>query len=71
MKYLTSGSGALLKYLKGFNETTANFFMSQLQTQKLKPRGRRFTLDDKIFALSIYKQSGRVQVLVQIFQYAI
>lgn len=48
-----------LSLLKDVNQTTLNFFMSQQRTQKHKPRGRRFTLDDKIFALSLYKQSGK------------
>ena len=48
-----------LDFLKDVNEPTANFFLSQQRTQKFKPRGRRFTIDDKILALSIYKQSGK------------
>ncbi|KAH1021550.1 hypothetical protein HUJ04_011049 [Dendroctonus ponderosae] len=36
-----------------------DFVLSQNRNQKRKSRGRRFTLDDKIFALSIYKQSGK------------
>jgi hypothetical protein len=45
-----------------------NFFLSQKRTQKYKPRGRRFTVGDKILALSIYKQSGRsYRFLSQIF----
>jgi len=27
--------------------------------QPQNPRGRRFTVDDKVFALSLYKQSGK------------
>lgn len=33
--------------------------MCQIRTQKYNPRGRRFTLDDKILALSLFKQSGK------------
>ncbi|XP_063221714.1 transposable element P transposase isoform X2 [Bacillus rossius redtenbacheri] len=38
---------------------TYNFIMSQIRTQKHKPKGRRFTLNDKIFALSVLKQSPK------------
>ncbi|KAJ8882295.1 hypothetical protein PR048_014097 [Dryococelus australis] len=47
---------------------TYQFIMSQVRTQKFKPRGRRFTLDDKILALSLYKQSGKAyKLLTRIF----
>jgi hypothetical protein len=32
---------SILTHLKNVNETTANFILSQLQNQKLTPRGRR------------------------------
>ena len=41
------------------NETTYNFMLSQIRMQQKKPKGRRFTYRDKIFALSLLKQSGR------------
>jgi hypothetical protein len=48
-----------LTHLKNVNETTANFILSQLQNQKFTPRGRRYTIEDKILALSVFKQSGK------------
>ena len=58
----------LLKNLQNVNEVTSNFFWSQIQTQKFKPRGRRFRNEDKIFALALYKQSGKAyKYLSQIF----
>ncbi|KAI4455615.1 thap domain-containing protein 9 [Holotrichia oblita] len=41
------------------NDVAAKFIMSQIKLQKIKPRGRRFTLDDKLLALSIMKQSPK------------
>nr|CAI5856387.1 unnamed protein product [Callosobruchus analis] len=42
--------------------------MSQQRNQKLQPKGSRFTTEDKILALSIFKQSGRCyRYLSQIF----
>jgi hypothetical protein len=58
LNYLAKKEG-VLRYLKDVNEIIADFFLSQLRTQKYKPRGRRFTVNDKILALSIYKHSGR------------
>lgn len=52
---LKSASSAI----NNLNKISLNFFKSQQQTQNYKPRGRRFTLEDKIFALSVYKQSGK------------
>jgi hypothetical protein len=50
---------SILTHLKNVNETTGNFILSQLQNQKFTPRGRRYTIEDKILALSIFKQSGK------------
>ncbi|CAH0556719.1 unnamed protein product [Brassicogethes aeneus] len=48
------------EYLQTFlNKTTYNFVMSQLNSQNKKSRGRRFSLEDKIFALSLLKQSPK------------
>lgn len=33
--------------------------MSQLKNQKVQPHGRRLSIDDEIFALTLYKQSGK------------
>lgn len=41
------------------NEKTLNFLLCQMKMQKKCPRGRRFTFEDKIFALSLLKQSPR------------
>jgi hypothetical protein len=54
LNYLAKKEG-VWRYLKDVNEIIADFFLSQLRTQKYKPRGRRFTVNDKILALSIYK----------------
>uniref|UniRef100_A0AAR5P3G2 THAP9-like helix-turn-helix domain-containing protein n=1 Tax=Dendroctonus ponderosae TaxID=77166 RepID=A0AAR5P3G2_DENPD len=56
---LNNSQSALLRNLADVNKFTRNFILSQTRNQKLKPRGRRFSLEDKIFALSIYKQSGK------------
>lgn len=45
--------------IEKMNETSVNFFKTQLTAQSVSPRGRRFSLDDKIFALSIYKCSAK------------
>ena len=37
--------------LSKLNHVTSTFIKSQIRTQSKKPQGRRFTLDDKIFAL--------------------
>lgn len=50
------------------NKHTFDFVMSQLRCQILKPKGRRYTLDEKIFFLSLLKQSPRgYQLLRKIF----
>lgn len=41
------------------NSSTYNFILSQLKNQKKKLHGRRYSKDDKILALSIYKQSPK------------
>lgn len=41
------------------NKITYNFILSQLKTQNKKPNGRRYTQEDKILALSIFKQSPK------------
>ncbi|VEN58396.1 unnamed protein product, partial [Callosobruchus maculatus] len=41
------------------NPTTLRFIMSQVKLQKVQPKGRRFSLQDKILALSLLKQSPR------------
>lgn len=41
------------------NKVTANFIMSQVKLQRFKPRGRRFSYEDKLLALSVMKHSGK------------
>lgn len=47
------------------NETSCKFIMPQIKLQKHKSRGRKFTMDDKVFALSIKKQSPKEYRLLQ------
>lgn len=47
------------KSMSRLNQSTQNFVQSQIRMQIQKPRGRRFTIEDKVFALSLYKQSGK------------
>ncbi|KAI4455565.1 thap domain-containing protein 9 [Holotrichia oblita] len=47
------------------NEESMRFFLSQLQLQCKKGKGRRFSTEDKIFALSLLKQSPRGYKLLQ------
>lgn len=36
----------------------SRFFKSQLENVEKKPKGRRYTLEDKVLALALFKQSG-------------
>ncbi|KAI4463167.1 thap domain-containing protein 9 [Holotrichia oblita] len=40
------------------DEVQMRFFKSQILNSRRKPSGRRFTLQDKVLALALYKQSG-------------
>lgn len=42
------------------NSVTYKFFLSQMRNQQKNSHGQRFTNDDKMLALSIYKQSPKV-----------
>lgn len=54
--------------INNVNEETFNFTMCQLRIQKCKPKGRGFTVEDKILALSLYKQSAKgYRLLSRIF----
>jgi len=46
------------------NETSINFFKTQLKSQYISPRGRRFSIDDKIFAISLFKSSAKTYRLL-------
>jgi len=60
-KYMNDHKESLSK----LNQVTSTFIESQIRTQSKKAKGRRFTLDDKIFALSLFKQSGKAYRLLQ------
>lgn len=45
--------------LEKVNSVTSDFIMSQIKIQKKKCQGRRYSLNDKITALSIYKTSPK------------
>lgn len=60
-KYVEDHKQSLMK----LNNITCNFIESQIRTQSKKARGRRFSLDDKIFALSLFKQSGKTYRLLK------
>lgn len=59
-KYLNNNAKSLNK----FNAFTLKLMKSQMRMQLQKPCGRRFTIDDKVFALSLYKQSGEAYKLL-------
>ncbi|XP_072398747.1 uncharacterized protein [Diabrotica undecimpunctata] len=44
--------------LSSMDHIRARFFDSQVRNLKNKPKGRRYTIEDKILALALYKQSG-------------
>nr|CAI5833258.1 unnamed protein product [Callosobruchus analis] len=44
---------------RSLNVPTLRFIVSQIRNQKLKAQGRRYSLDDKILALSIFKETGK------------
>lgn len=59
-KYMNNNA----KSLNRLNALTLHFIKSQMRMQLQKSRGRRFTIDDKVFALSLYKQSGKAYKLL-------
>lgn len=50
---------------KYVSPTVYRFLEAQIKNFRLKPRGRRYTTEDKIFALSVYKSSPRGYRLLQ------
>lgn len=60
-KYMEDNKQSLMK----LNDITCNFIESQIRTQHKKARGRRFSLNDKVFALSLFKESGKDYRLLQ------
>lgn len=53
-----SKSHAFQKLTNTLSETTRNFFKAQINCSMRKLSGRRFTTDDKVTALALYKQTG-------------
>lgn len=50
------------------NPTTYNFIVQQIRNQKLASKARRFTLEEKIFAITLLKASGKgYRLLSKIF----
>lgn len=49
------------------NAVTQNFIHSQLRNVNRTPAGRRWTEDEKVFALSIYKRSPRTYKYLSVF----
>ncbi|KAJ3662267.1 hypothetical protein Zmor_006623 [Zophobas morio] len=47
------------KVLQPLNNTLANFVKPQIKIARVAPKGRRYTLDDKIMDLILHKQSSR------------
>ncbi|KAJ8913287.1 hypothetical protein NQ315_010953 [Exocentrus adspersus] len=45
--------------------TTTNFLISQLRCAKREPRGRRWTVDEKVVALALYKRSPKCYNLLR------
>lgn len=44
---------------------SANFILAQLRHGKKKSRGRRFSMDEKVFALSLLKQSPKAYAILK------
>lgn len=48
--------------------TLLKIFQSQIKAQSLHPHGKRFSLNDKIFALSIYKGNAKAyRIMSRVF----
>ncbi|KAF0751084.1 Uncharacterized protein FWK35_00013063 [Aphis craccivora] len=47
------------KLMSMLNTTTLEFFKSQIKSQTKKPKGRQYSLNDKILSLSLYKNSPK------------
>jgi len=56
-KFATDSNNNILT--NKLNSTTFKFLKSQINSQSKKPNGRRYSLDDKILSLSIYKNSPK------------
>lgn len=63
-----NGAKTLIYIKNKVNDVTFNFILSQIKWQNIKPRGRRFSLNEKILAVSLMKQSGKCyRLLSRIF----
>ncbi|KAK9736436.1 Transposase protein [Popillia japonica] len=51
--------GSFWNYSSSANSELVRFCQSQYRLASKSPKGRRYTLDEKIMSLAIYKQSGR------------
>jgi hypothetical protein len=50
---------------KTMSRTSAQFLASQLRCSKRKPKGRRWTIEDKLLALTFYKRSPKCYALMR------
>ncbi|CAH0550751.1 unnamed protein product [Brassicogethes aeneus] len=63
-----SDSKVVQNLFQGMSSVTSNFLISQIRNFKVKgSKGRRWTLDDKILALCIFKRSPRCYNLLRKF----
>lgn len=46
-------------FFKGMSSATADFLISQLRCAKRSPNGRRWTTQEKVIALALFKRSPR------------
>jgi len=45
--------------MNNLNDISQKFFKNQLKSQSVSSRGRRFTLDNKLYAFFLYKSSAK------------
>lgn len=53
-----AASDRFKKAISSLDRIRQRFFESQLENSKRKPKGRRYTLEDKVLALALYKHSA-------------
>jgi hypothetical protein len=54
-----ANSKSFANLLEHVNSSTYTFIMQQVRNQKLRPKARRFTLNEKILSLTLLKASGK------------
>lgn len=60
LKYASEAANSkIFNELNKANPIVANFFRSRVRNLKKKPIGRRFSFEDKVLALALFKQSGK------------